>query len=95
MRARSSNPKTKLMKLRLDCLRAAQDMLPHKTSAEEVKKLGRELYCWVSSDRPRPRRKLQARLMDQVIREARNPANGGSEKCCGAIQASTGLHRRP
>ena len=51
-------------------------MLPHKASAEEVKKLGRELYRWVSSDRPRPRRKLQARLMDQVIREARNPANG-------------------
>ena len=76
MRARSSDPKTKMMKLRLDCLRAAQDMLPHKTSAEEVKKLGRELYRWVSSDRPRPRRKLQGRLMRQLIREAANPAKG-------------------
>ena len=76
MRARSSDPKTKTMKLRLDCIRAAQDMLPHKTSAEGVQKLGRELYRWVSSDRPRPRRKLQRRLVRQVIREAANPVNG-------------------
>ena len=76
MRVRSSDPKKKLMKLRLDCIRAAQDMLPHKASAEEVKKLGRELYRWVSSDRPRPRRKLQRRLVRQVIREAANPVKG-------------------
>ena len=76
MRARSSDPKTKMMKLRLDCIRAAQDMLPYKASAEAVKQLGRELYRWVSSDRPRPRRKLQASLMDQVIREAANPVKG-------------------
>ena len=62
MPAKSIAPVTKVIKLKLDCLRAAQEMLPHEASAEEVKKLGRELYRWISTDRPRPRRKLQRRL---------------------------------
>ena len=76
MPAKSIAPNADAMKLKLDCLRAAQDLLPHRASAEAVKRLGCELYCWVSSDRPRPRRKLQRRLIREVIREAANPAKG-------------------
>jgi hypothetical protein len=64
------------MRLKLACIRAAQTMLPYRAPAEDVTRLGRELYRWISDDRPRPRRKLQRRLTKEAIGKFANPVNG-------------------
>jgi hypothetical protein len=76
MPLRPSDLKPNVMRLKLACIRVAQEVLPHDAAAADVMRLGREFYRWISNDRPRPRRKLQRRLTAEAIEVIARPANG-------------------
>jgi hypothetical protein len=68
MPAAKADPEKKVMRVKLDCIRAARKLLPEEASAAAVVQLGGDLYRWVSDDRPRARRNLRKRLRKQAIR---------------------------